>query len=212
MTHKFGGRRRLAQLALLAVVAALLLRVALWRPLADTGNNPTDGYVRVPGIIHIHTTLSDGGGTPQDVIRAARTAGARFVVITDHNNLDAKPFEGYRDGVLVLVGTELSTTVGHILGIGISEPGYRFSGDGRDGLEDIRDLGGFAVAAHPENPREDFRFTGWNLPGPWGLELVNGDSEWRRAGARLLLTAALYGVNHSAIFWRRQAGCTNFGA
>jgi hypothetical protein len=118
------------------------------------------------------------------------------VVITDHNNLDAKPFEGYRDGVLVLVGTELSTTAGHILGVGIPDPTYRFSGDARDGLEDIRDLGGFAFAAHPENPREDLRFTGWNQPGAWGLELVNGDSEWRRAGPRLLLTAALYGVNH----------------
>jgi hypothetical protein len=183
-------------LTLLAVLALLLLRVALWRPLAVVGPAPNDGYVRVPGVVHIHTTLSDGGGTPEEVVRGARAAGARFVVITDHNNLDAKPFEGYREGVLVLVGTELSTTAGHILGLGIRDPGYRFSGDAWDGLEDIRDLGGFAVAAHPESPRDDLRYTGWKLPGPWGLELVNGDSEWRRAGPRLLLTAALYGVNH----------------
>jgi hypothetical protein len=190
------GRRRIALLTFLGVLALLLIRVAVWRPLAVVGEPPSDGYVRVPGIVHVHTTLSDGGGTPDEAIRAAATAGARFLVITDHNNLDAKPFEGYRDGVLVLVCTELSTTAGHILGLGIPDPGFRFSGDGRDGLEDIRDLGGFAFAAHPENPREDLRFTGWSLPGSWGLALVNGDSEWRRAGARLLLTAALYGVNH----------------
>ena len=117
-------------------------------------------------------------------------------MITDHNNVDAKPFEGYRDGVLVIVGSELSTTAGHLLGLGLADPTYRFSGDARDGLEDIRDLGGFAFAAHPLSPRDDLRFTGWDLPGPWGLELVNGDSEWRSAGARVLLSAGLYGLNH----------------
>jgi hypothetical protein len=188
-------RGRIAGLTLLAVATLYVLRVALWRPLAVAGPAPDDGYVRVPGIVHVHTTLSDGGGTPEEVIRAARAAGVRFLVLTDHNNQDAKPFEGYRDGVLVIVGTELSTTAGHILGLGIPDPGYRFSGDALDGLHDIRDLGGFAVAAHPESPRADLRYTGWDLPGPWGVELVNGDSEWRRAGPRLLLTAALYGVN-----------------
>jgi hypothetical protein len=160
-----------------------------------SGPPPDDGFTRVPGVLHVHTTASDGGGTPEEVVRAARAAGARFLAITDHNNLEAKPIEGYHDGVLVIVGTELSTTHGHLLGLGIPDPGYRFSGDARDGLDDIRDLGGFPVAAHPESPREDLRFTGWDLPGPWGIEIVNGDSEWRRAGPRLLLTAGLYGLN-----------------
>ncbi len=187
---------RLALLLLALALALAVLRVALWQPLPVLGRAPEDGYVRVPGIVHVHTTFSDGGGTPDEVIRAARASGARFVVITDHNNVDAKPFEGYRDGVLVIVGSELSTTAGHILGLGIADPTYRFSGDARDGLEDIRDLGGFAYAAHPLSPRDDLRFTGWDLPGPWGLELVNGDSEWRKAGPRILLTVALYGLNH----------------
>jgi hypothetical protein len=174
----------------------LALRVALWRPLPVQGTAPDDGFTRVPGIVHVHTTLSDGGGTPEEVAVAAKKAGLRFVVITDHNNLDAKPFEGEHDGVLVLVGTEISTTAGHLLGLGIPDPVFRFSGDGRDALEDVRDLGGVAFAAHPLSPRADFRWTGWDLPGPWGIELVNGDSQWRAAGwPRLLRTAALYGLN-----------------
>ena len=194
-----GAARRPLRIALLGAGLLLLLvglRVVLWQPLHVLGTPPNDGYVRVPGVVHVHTTLSDGGGTPEEVVRAAKAAGLRFVVVTDHNNLDAKPVEGYRDGVLVLVGTELSTTAGHLLGLGLPDPGFRFSGDARDGLEDIHDLGGFAFAAHPLSPRDDLRFTGWDLPGPWGLELVNGDTEWRRAGPRLLFTAALYGLNH----------------
>ena len=193
---------RWALLLLAAGLAVFLVSFGLWRPLPVEGERPTDGYTRVPGIVHVHTTFSDGGGTPDEVIQAARSAGVRFVVITDHNNADAKPFEGYHDGVLVIVGSELSTTAGHILGLGIAEPTYRFSGDALDGLSDIRDLGGMAVAAHPFNPRPDFAFTGFDLPGDWGIELINGDSEWRNAGPRVLSTAILYGINHKRALLR----------
>lgn len=177
------------------MLAVFALRVAAWRPLDVEGSVPTDGYTRVAGVIHVHTTLSDGGGTPEEVIRAAQSTGLGFVVITDHNNADAKSLEGYHDGVLVIVGSEVSTTAGHILGLGIAAPTYRFSGDAQDGLDDIADLGGFAVAAHPFSPRQDFRFEGFDLPGDWGLELINGDSEWRGAGPRLLSSALVYGLN-----------------
>jgi hypothetical protein len=173
-----------------------LSRVALWRPLELVGEVPADGLVRVPGVVHVHTTLSDGGGTPEAVVAAARAAGLAFVALSDHNNLDAKPLEGYRHGVLVLVGAEISTPAGHLLGLGLDhDPVYRFNGDGLDALEDVRDLGGAAFAAHPCSARADLRWTGWSLPGPWGIEVMNGDSEWRRAGPRLLLAAALYRLN-----------------
>ena len=168
----------------------------LFRPLAVTGEPPRDGFVRVPAVFHVHTTLSDGGGTPEEVIAAAREAGVAVLGITDHNNVDAKPFEGYRDGVLVLVGSELSTPAGHVLGVGLErDPAFRFGGDGQDAIDDVLHLGGVPFAAHPFSPRADLRFTGFGLPGPWGLELLNGDSDARRAGPRLLLTAFLYRLN-----------------
>jgi hypothetical protein len=186
--------RRWALLGLASLVLVWALRVALWRPYAVAGGAPPGP--RAVGVVHVHTTLSDGGGTPEEVARAARAAGLQFVVLTDHNNLDAKPFEGYHDGVLVIVGTEVSTTAGHLLGLGIDDPVYRFSGDAADALDDVRTLGGSAYAAHPLSPRDDFRWTGWELPGPWGMELVNGDSQWRAAGwLRLLRTASAYALN-----------------
>ena len=188
---------RLVLTVALFLAGALALRVALWRPFELTGNARDDGFVRVPGVVHVHTTLSDGGGTPDEVITAARAAGLRFVAITDHNNADAKLFEGYHDGVLVLVGSELSTTAGHLVALGIPDPQFRFSGDVQDGLADIRDLGGVALAAHPWSSREDFRWSGWDQRGPWGIELMNLDSEWRVAGwPRLAGAAIVYGLNH----------------
>jgi len=172
------------------------IRVALWRPFKLSGEFPKDAYTRVGGVAHVHTTFSDGGGTPAEVAAAAAAAKLSFVFLTDHNNLDAKPFEGYRSGVLVLVGTEISTTAGHILGLGIPDPVFRFSGDAWDGLDDILELGGSSFAAHPTSPLATFRWTGWDMPGAWGIELVNGDTQWRDAGrGRLARTGLLYALN-----------------
>jgi hypothetical protein len=188
--------RRRAVLLAVAALAAAALWVALQRPLAVVGAPPSDGFPRVSGVVHVHTTVSDGGGTPEEVVAAARRAGLGFVVLTDHNTLDAKRVEGSQGGLLVLVGTEISTTAGHVLGLGIPDPGFRFSGDARDALEDIRDLGGVAFAAHPDSDRPDFRWTGDGLPGPWGLEILNGDSAARSAGGlRLARSAVLYPLN-----------------
>jgi hypothetical protein len=191
--RRWGGLALLIALALLGLVAA---PAVTWRPLVLVGPPPGDGYVRTKGVVHVHTTLSDGGGTPEEVIRAAKASGLDFLGITDHNNLDAKPYEGYRDGVLVLVGAELSTPVGHVLGVGVDrDPAWRFNGDGLDGLEDVRDLGGVPFAAHPFSARADLRWNGWDLPGPWGIEILNGDSDARAAWPRLLLTVGLYRLN-----------------
>ena len=190
---RLGGLLLLVALVLFGAYAA---RFALWQPLELVGEAPEHGYGRASGVVHVHTTLSDGGGTPEEVIRAARNVGLDFVALTDHNIVDAMPLEGHHDGVLVLVGSEVSTALGHLLGLGLSkDPLYRFSRGGKGDLEDIRDLGGFSFAAHPWSSRADLRWTGWELPGPWGIELINGDSEFRRAGPRLLLSLAFYRLN-----------------
>ncbi len=146
-----GRRGRLVLLAALALLGLFLLRVAAWRPLALVGEPPGDGYARAAGVVHVHTTLSDGGGTPEEVIRAARATGLDFLGITDHNNLDAKPFEGYHDGVLVLVGVGAldARRPPRSASGSTATPPWRFYGDGLDALEDVRDLGGDPVRRAP---------------------------------------------------------------
>ena len=189
-------RRRLRLLAVLAVAApaALWGLPALLRPSPPLeGAAPRDGLVRAPGVVHVHTTLSDGSGTPEHVARAAREAGLSFVVITDHNTDAARPLSGYRDGVLVLVGAELSTHQGHLVGLGMRPLTFPVGVDARNALDDVHHLGGAAFAAHPASPRDDLRWSGWELGGAWGLEVLNLDSQWRRASwAALLAGLAAY--------------------
>ena len=194
------SRRTIARwLAIILLLAGTVLvwRIVAWHPLSVPDTAVTDRFVRVSGVAHIHTTHSDGGGTVADIESAAAAAGLDFVIVTDHNSLAAKPREGYGDtGVLTIVGTEISNHEGHLLAVGLPAQTYRFSGDGLDTLRDLDDLGSLSFAAHPESPREDLRWTGWSLPGDWGIEILNGDSQWRAAGwTSLLATALLYPLN-----------------
>jgi hypothetical protein len=154
---------------------------------------------RASGVVHVHTSLSDGKGSPGEVVAAARRAGLDFIVITDHNRADAGAFDASTaepGGPVVIVGSEVSTEVGHVLAIGIRPPAFRFSGTLREVLDDIRYLGGCAFMAHPTSPRAETSFTRENEPGSWGVEVVNGDSAAREAPPLSLALAAFrYPVN-----------------
>jgi PHP domain len=128
----------------------------------------------ISGAYHVHTTRSDGRGSLDEVVRAARAAGLQFVVVTDHNVL-APEEQGYRDGVLVVEATEVSTSFGHVVALGVPRALTAEERE-RDPLGAIRALGGVAVVAHPYHPRRPF--TGWDR-GPWrGLEVVSNDTAW----------------------------------
>ncbi len=61
-------------------------------------------------VIHLHSLHSDGTGTVREIVRAGRRAGVDVVMLTDHDTLEAKRQgdEGWHDGVLLLVGEEVS--------------------------------------------------------------------------------------------------------
>lgn len=165
------------------------------RPAATESSIPSR-YTEVVGVAHVHTTHSDGHRTVEEVLEAAKAADLDFVIITDHNAFAAKPFEGYSDDLLAIVGVEVATDAGHILGLGFDEPTFRFPNNPQDVLRDIDDLGGAAIVAHPTSPRPEFRWTASELPGTWGIEVLNGDTQWRTARPlRLLSTVLRYPFN-----------------
>jgi hypothetical protein len=178
-------RRKL--LALVVPLAAWLAFGAWTLARRAPRGAPTPGEIR--GAWHVHTLRSDGLGSLDEVVRAARDAGLQFVVIADHNVLT--PSEaGYRDGVLVVEATEISSVFGHVVAVGIpAAPGEPAKGDP---LGRTAQAGGLAVIAHPLHPRRPF--TGWGT-GPWrGFEVVSDDSFWyqalqARAMGRILLGA-----------------------
>ncbi len=181
MTGFIPVRKTLLRLGVLAAVAAAYVyalppraRVLPALPAAAPAPGAT-----VRGAIHVHTRRSDGTGTPASVAAAAARAGLQFVVLTDHGDGTRKAdAPAYVQGVLVIDAVEISTTGGHVVGLGLPEAPYPLAGEPRDVVEDIARLGGFAIAAHPASAKPDLRWTDWNAP-VGGLEWLNADSEWR---------------------------------
>jgi hypothetical protein len=144
------------------------------------------------GVVHVHTTRSDGSGTVDEVAAAAARAGLRFVVVTDHGDGTRPPLvPSYRSGVLVIDGVEISTTHGHYLALGLGQAPYRLAGDAADVVEDVRRLGGFGAVAHPDSPKPALSWRDWQAPVD-GLEWFNLDSEWRDDSSLRLARALVY--------------------
>src|SRR5688500_17111529 len=142
-----------------ALWAAVFLFVGITLPPATRGaQGLIAGHVR-RGAIHVHTAASDGGGTGEDVSRAAADAGLDFVILTDHGDGTAEPAPPeYLHGVLVIDGVEVTTSAGHYATFGAARAPYPLGGPPYAVIEDIARLGGFGVAAHPESAKADLRW------------------------------------------------------
>lgn len=162
------------------------MQVSRYRPLPSSlpdGARPATSPVGDPwqGAIHVHSELSDGSGTVEEIAAAAAAAGLDFVVLTDHSPLGprGRAEDGWYGDVLVVAGEEISTVEGHLLALGVPTHPFRFGHWARAALEDIRELGGFALVAHPHHPEETWT-GGWS--GVTGMEAFNLAEAWALTG------------------------------
>lgn len=102
--------------------------------------------------LHIHTRFSDGADSPAEVVEQARVRGLRVIAITDHDRIDgaliAARHVAWWPGIEVIVGEEVSTRDGHVLGLFLQEripPGLTAA----QTVAAIHDQNGLAIAAHP---------------------------------------------------------------
>jgi hypothetical protein len=104
---------------------------------------------RIKVAIHLHTHYSyDSNLAPAKLVRAARRIGIDCLAITDHNEIDGA-LEAQALGELrVIVGEEISSADGHLLGLFLKEripPAL----SGEETCAAIHAQGGLALAPHP---------------------------------------------------------------
>jgi hypothetical protein len=174
--------------ALLVIAALYLVWLTIgvisyrqYNALPVTADSPWE----VEGAYHIHTTLSDGFKSPEAVAKIAARSSLDFIFLTDHGNpnREAPKSEGWREGVLVLAGSELNTNRGHLVALGYKLPDRRFSPNADNAARQIRQLNGFSVIAHP------YSKTHWTWGDTLyadGIEIVNADSMLKRNISRWL--------------------------
>jgi len=147
------------------------------------------------GNTHLHTTLSDGGTTPEDAARMYAEAGYDFLVRTDHRLASDVDAEGAEWPLLWLNGIELDGSDGHssfhVVCIGgfqqiTHEMGLVAA------MQAARDQGGLLILAHPywsgnsidDALRHDFD----------GVEVYNHVCRW------------LNGKGAGGVFWDAMLG------
>jgi len=102
--------------------------------------------------LHMHTTFSDGWPEPHELVDRARSARLDVIAVTDHDTIEgalrAAECCGSRRGLEVIIGEEVSSRDGHIVGLFLERrirPGMSAAAT----VHAIHDQGGLAVAVHP---------------------------------------------------------------
>jgi hypothetical protein len=158
---------------ILIVLLACLLAFVSFEPASavDPPNPPQ--YPAYPGVIHVHTLYSDGSGTFPEIAAAARETGLAYLIATDHNTLEPirDGHQRYWEDLLVLVGSEVSTSAGHLLALDVPGDFHWSSPQAQTVIDEVNAAGGFSILAHPMSPR--WPWQNWNLRGFAGMEIVN---------------------------------------
>lgn len=173
----------------------------------------------IKGVLHLHSTWSDGDLTIPELRDVFVEAGCRFACITDHSDwLDDERLAAYRaecdaysdERFRFVASLEYSCADRmHILGYGVTAPIQ--SMDPETVIRHIQAEGGLAVIAHPKDTAFDAieRFD----PMPDGIEVWNSKYDGRyaprpgtfallaRLQARRSTIRAYYGQD---LHWRRQ--------
>ncbi len=141
------------------------------------------------GVLHVHSTRSDGYGEPEDIVKAGIECGLDYIAFNDHRNLRLMS-EGWHgrvtDGLMTIVGTELQHTdkKSHLLVYGVDH--INPVGHILDQLDSVLSKNGIAIIAHPVESRPYLPFYG---EFPWtfgtdrpvsGIEAWNWMSSWKR--------------------------------
>lgn len=106
------------------------------------------------GVIHVHSTYSDGLLPVDKIMKEAQAAGLDFVMLTDHNTL--KPlkegYEGWYGSSLLLIGTEITPKDDkhHLMAFGVREE-IEPSTNPQENIDAVRAQGGFCIIAHPHS-------------------------------------------------------------
>ena len=139
------------------------------------------------GVIHIHSTYSDGSRSIPDIASIAGEVDLDYLLMTDHNTLQAKRdgLEGWYGGVLVGVGYEINdeNDLNHYLAFRLDKEVKNFHNPS-EYVRQVQKSGGFGFIAHPDEKRSAIKkyppypWTLWESDYFNGIEIWNKMSEW----------------------------------
>jgi predicted metal-dependent phosphoesterase TrpH len=108
-----------------------------------------DSELRIKIDLHVHTVYSpDSLITLEQLVFWAKKRGLNAVAVTDHNRVEGALKMAKETDFLIIPGTEVNSSDGHIVALNVHEVIPRdLSAD--ETVERIHEAGGIAVACHP---------------------------------------------------------------
>ena len=131
--------------------------------------------LEIEGVYHVHTKFSDGRSHVDKIVKRASLASLDFIILTDHGNPNHESFssQGWKEGVLVLAGSELSVSRGHLVALDFRLPPRPFSQITENAVYEIHSSGGFSIIAHPYSK---VQWSWGEFIDYSGIEIINGDT------------------------------------
>jgi hypothetical protein len=102
-----------------------------------------------------------------------------FIILTDHGapNWESLASKGWKHGILVLAGSEISSNRGHLVALGFKRPSRAFSTQAGEASFQVNKLGGFSIIAHPYSKT---RWSWGDYAEYSGIEIINADSMFKK--------------------------------
>jgi hypothetical protein len=163
------------------ILFVLLILYFFWLAYHLLSFNPPEagsGFSRpyeVQGVYHVHSTLSDGRRSVDKITEIAKKTSVDFLILTDHGSPNRRCLaaQGWKGRLLLLSGSELSVSRGHLVGLDFDPAVSGFSQNADAAARQIKKANGFTIIAHP------YSKTSWS----WGkdvsfngLEIMNADT------------------------------------
>ena len=155
---------------------------------------PDNDYHEIVGVIHIHSSYSDGTKKIEEIAKIGEHAGLDFLMFSDHNTLQPL-YDGHQKfygKTAVLIGYEIEdeNDENHYLAFGLDrtlEKGI----DPAEYVSEVHKAGGLGIIAHPDEIRDAlpqypcFPWTRWDVKGYDGIEIWNHMSAWMESLKRI---------------------------
>jgi len=111
--------------------------------------------------LHCHTKYSyDASSSIESIISQAKKMDLDGIAITDHENTDGwkEAIElGKKHNFLIILGEEMKTTKGDVLGLFLKQKIDGYKKDPRWVMEEIKKQGGLVIIPHPFHGAEGFK-------------------------------------------------------
>lgn len=144
-------------------------------------------FYHYSGVIHVHTTESDGTKTLEEVAAIGRQVGLDFIMFTDHMNLNNRDRgkEGFYGDTLAMVGYEHNDLDDNNHYLIFESPAvYPKDATVAEYVAAASRDGALGIIAHPDEIRDrmgkypPYPWTDWTASGYQAIELWNQMSEW----------------------------------